>query len=127
MEQIQLSVGKRAHRNHDYLDLFPGRVMPMGDIDILEQGSNLLVIKSYEHGKKVMPKHLQIAKILAATSNAEGAQSNISFVFVWGLGPTTRTYKVVDYQGEGPFVETDIDGWRYFLACWWRDNKRRGR
>lgn len=117
-----------AHRNHDYIDLFPYGIFPTGDIDLLERGGNMLVIKSYEWGRlDKMPKpHTRIWKMLSGPlySNPD-APGDITVVCVEGLGVAPRRFIVFDHQGEHPVKVGTIDEWREWLSDWLKDNKRR--
>lgn len=118
-------VAKRAHRNHDYLELFPGHVFPTGEIDILEHGRNLLIIKSYEHGRTIVDAHRKIWRLLVKFGEVEDAPGNITVVCVWGLGSQVpREYIVFDYQGEHPIKAVTVEEWRRYLLDWWNSSKR---
>lgn len=124
-QQAQMAHGaKRAHRNHDYVDLFPVGVFPTGQIDILERGGNLLLIKTYEHGQKIKDAHRKIFNLLTKLGDLDGAPGNITVVCVWGLGLLPREWVIFDWTGNSAPRVGSIEDWRYWLAAWWRDNKR---
>lgn len=114
---------KPARRNHDYIDLFPGRVFPTGGIDVLERGNNLLFIKSYEHGKKIEDPHRKIWKLLVRFGENPDAPGSISVVCVWGLADAEREVILFDGRGEQPVRTLTRDGWRQWLDGWWSSNK----
>jgi hypothetical protein len=114
---------KRAHRNHDYIDLFPGNVFPTGEIDILERGNNLLIIKSYEYAAKIADAHRKIWKLLVKYGNNPDAPGSVTVVCVWGLGDTPREVVVFDPRGESPVRSMTIEGWRQWLDGWWSSSK----
>lgn len=114
---------KRAHRNHDYLGLFPGRVFPTGEVDILERGDNLLIIKSYEHGRPIADAHRRIYRLLVRYGNNPDAPGTITVACIWGLGDTIRELVVFNPTGEGSPIALDRAGWRDWLMRWWKESK----
>ena len=116
---------RRAHRNHDYVDLFPGGVFPTGELDVLERGGSILFIKSYEYGKQIKENQRKIYKSLVQLGELEGAKGPVTVVCVWGLGETPREIVVFDYMGESKRQVLDVQGWRRWLHEWWSDNKKR--
>jgi len=122
--QTALSTGvKRAHRNHDYIDLFPGRVFPTGEIDILERGHHLLIIKSYEHGQPVADAHRKIYKLMVAYGQNVDAPGSITVACIWGLGDTIRELVVFAHTGESPAQAVTRQDWREWLSDWWKEHR----
>lgn len=125
-DQLQMQTpAKRAHRNHDYVNLFGENVYPTGEVDVLERGGNLLIIKSYEYHAKMKQAQRKIYKLLTRYAGPD-APGNITVVCVWGLGNTPREYIVFDHQGEHPARSVTVEQWRLFLRGWW-DGARRHR
>jgi len=114
---------KRAHRNHDYIDLFPNRVFPTGEIDILERGNNILIIKSYEYGAKIADPHRKIWNLLVKYGNNPDAPGSVTVACVWGLGQTPRDIVIFDPRGEQESRRVTLEGWREWLRGWWASNK----
>lgn len=114
---------RRVHRNHDYIGLFGERIFPTGEIDILERGNHLLVIKSYEYGQKMADPHRYIFKLLVKLGDQEDAPGSVTVVCVWGLGPAPREFVVFDSTGETEPKLAQIDEWQSWLRAWWRDHK----
>lgn len=114
---------KPAHRNNDYTNLFPGKVWPTGDVDVLERGGNLLIIKSYRWSAPIYDAHRKIFKTMVRYGSGDTAPGHITVVCVWGLGHTQREYVVFDHMGESERKATDLEGWRTWLMQWWHDNK----
>lgn len=126
-EPLRLPLGIRpSHRNDDYVNLFPHGIFPTGDIDVLEIGNNLLVIKSYEWSKMAkMPKpHRRIFNLLARFGSPPDAPGSISVVCVEGLGLTERRWILFDHQGEHPTRYGTVDDWRVYLLSWYRLNRK---
>jgi hypothetical protein len=127
-EQMRMPMGqRRAHRNHDYVDLFPGKVFPSGEFDILECGNALLVIKSYEYGKPIAEAHRRIFKLMVSMGDHPDAPGSITIYCVWNLGNTPREVVVFDHMGESERKVMPLEDWRAMLRGWWNDNKRRRR
>lgn len=123
--QTALSIkDKRAHRNHDYLSLFPGNVFPTGDIDILERNEHVLIIKSYEHGRPIVQAHHRIYCLLTRFGAHPDAPGSITVACVWGLGRTTREWKTYDHVNRpSPAQAGDVNAWREWLMGWWKDHR----
>lgn len=124
MHQTSLPVGnRRAHRNHDYTDVFPENVWPTGDLDVLERGSNLLFIKSYEYKKKMPQPHQRIWRLMVKYGNNPDAPGSVTVVCVWGLGQTPREWLVYDaYTNGDKVIVGSLDEWRSWLRAWWSLN-----
>ena len=115
--------GKKAYRNHDYIDLFPGRVFPTGEIDVLERGNHLLVIKSYEYGQQIKKPHHRIFDLLVRLGELTHALGSVTVVCVWGLGKTPREVVIYDHMGISDRQALTRDEWREWLRRWWDDHK----
>lgn len=115
---------KRAHRNHDFVNLFPGSVFPTGEVDILERGEHLLVIKSYEHKKKIADAHGRIYRLLVRFGQNPEAPGSITVVCVWGLGNTTREWCVYDHLHQpSPMRGGTVQDFREWLLDWWKSHR----
>lgn len=127
--RLPLPSAPRANRNHDYVDLFPHGIFPSGDIDLLERGRNILIIKSYEHSKllKMSDAQRRIWLLLSASTgySCPEAPGSITVVCVEGLGLTLRKWIVFDHQGEHGIREGLTDSWRSWLLSWSSAHKRR--
>lgn len=119
-----LTTEQRAQRKHDYVGIFPGRVFPTGDLDVLERDGNLLFIKSYPDGVQIADAQHRIWQLLSAHSNIVDAPGNTTVLCVWGLGDVPRTYVKFDYRGEDQPKIVDVDVWREVLRSWWSDARR---
>lgn len=114
---------KRAHRNHDYPGLFPAGVMPTGDIDLLRaDDGSILVVKSYEFGRKMPGAHDKLWKALVRFGSQEQPPGSIAVVCVWGLGQTPREYILYDHMGRSEPKAASLEDWRGFLRGWWLDH-----
>lgn len=123
-DQQVLAVGNTlAYRNHDYLDLFPPLVFPTGNIDILERGDHLLLIKTYNHKKKIATPHRKIYRLLARHGKMLEGPGTITVACVWGIGPTSRELVVFDELGESEPKMITRDEWREWLSDWWRTHR----
>lgn len=116
---------KKAHRNDDYLGVFPEGIFPTGDLDVLERGGSLLFIKSYPHGHKIMPPHKRIFTQLVRLGEAETSPGSVSVLCVWGLGETAREYVIFDARGMSERKVTDIAGMKNIYFVWWQRHKGR--
>jgi hypothetical protein len=74
--------------------------MPTGGLEVLEQGSNLLFIKSYAEGATIPGAHRRIWQLLTSISNIIEAPGSITVLCVWGLADKPRYVQVFDYLGE---------------------------
>lgn len=124
-ERLPFSGGpsKKAARIDDFVDLLPQGVMPIGKLYLLQQASGFLLVKSYDHGQKVQSKHKYIFQMLVKLGELPDSPAHITVACVWGLGPTKREYQIFNYQGEGPVVATDIDGWRNYIRSWFKEQR----
>lgn len=124
--QTKLPLGIRpAHRNDDYVNLFPFHIFPTGDLDILERGGNILLVKSYEWSKmSAMPKSHRRIWLLMPQFGHIDAPGNVAVVCVEGLGHTPRKWIVFDHQGEHPLEAGTLDDWRTWLHDWFLSNRR---
>jgi hypothetical protein len=119
---------KRVHRNHDYADLFPGKVFPTGELDVLECGKAILFIKSYDYGKQITDAQRRIWIQLAKVGDLDGSPGSITTYCVWNLGPhTNREVVIFDHMGESERKAMSLDEWRALLRAWWNDNKPKRR
>ncbi len=109
---------RKAHRNHDFLDLFPGKVFPTGGIHILENGNHLLHIKSYEYGKEITRAQRKIWNLLVAHGEVIDAPGSISVVCVWGLGGAARNVTWFDHMGESKPITISLEQFRVSLRDW---------
>ena len=126
--QQQLPLGKqafkKAHRIHDYLGKFPGRVVPTSNIDMLECKGNILVVKSYEwaHNQEDLPKaQLRLWKAAVALGAHPDAPGSLTVICVWGVGKgTERRWRVIDYMGVSKMHVGNGDDFGNFLYYdWW--------
>lgn len=114
---------RKASRHDDYLGLFGDNIWPTRDIEVLERGGHVLIIKSYDFGRKIMPSHRRIWKLLVQHGEVLDAPGSITVVCVWGLGPAVaRDLVIFDHTGESA-QRLDLDGWKAFLLDWWRNHK----
>lgn len=122
-EQTTLATGvKPAHRNHDYVGLFGDHIFPTGDIDILERGNNILIIKSYEFARQITPAQRKIYRLLTRFDTPD-APGSVTVVCVWGLGvKAPRTWTVFTHGNEETYEAQPLEAWRSWLQLWWRSS-----
>lgn len=123
-DQLPGLVARRAHRIHDFLDLFPGKVMPTNEIYMLERDGNLLVMRSYDHGAKEVKPQERMWKLLVRYGEVVDAPGSITVICMWGLGTATvREWVVYEATGKSEHAGT-VDEFRAVLRRWWDDAKR---
>lgn len=123
--QQQMAQPPKTHRNHDYINLFPPGVYPTGDVDVLERGHNLLIVKSYDFSRKEIPNaHRVIWNTLVTLGELDGARGHVTVICVWGLGETHREYVRFDHMGESGRYAVNLEQWRQILRAWWTDNRK---
>lgn len=110
---------KKAHRNDDYVNLFPRGVYPSGDIDILTNQEHILVIKSYEWGWRVSPRQKQLWFLMTRYGSHPDAPGSVTVACVWGLANAKRELQIYDHQGIGQLYELSRREWREWLRSWW--------
>lgn len=126
--QQSLATGaKRATRNQDYVKLFDVGVFPTGDIDILERGDSLLVIKSIEWTPKLkIPKAQERIwrNMVRLGKIADGQMGEVVVVCVMGLGHLPRVW--VEFSQRYPDGKTTagtVEDWRAYLRDWWTTHR----
>lgn len=118
---------RKAHRNDDYVDLFPRGVFPSGDIDILTTEGHILVIKSYEWNWDPTPRQKQLWTLMTKYGSPPDAPGSVTVACVWGLGNTGRELQIYDHTGSSIKRPVTRDEWRAWLSDWWIDHGGRRR
>ena len=122
-ESIPLDV-ETHERYEDYEGIFGDNIWPTRDVEILERGGNLLIIKSYEYRRKVTPAHRRIFRLLVAFGETPDAPGSVTVACVWGLGPNVpRDVYIIDHTGERTAC-LSFEAWQGWLTGWWNQHKR---
>lgn len=120
-EQLTLVSVKKANRLDDFIGIFPDKVMPTGQIHVLERGGRLLLIKTMSHGRDVAPAQRRLFQLLVGLGEQDTAPGAVTVICVWGLGVALRETVIFDHTGESAKKVQKPDELKMWFRRWWED------